>query len=302
MRREKSGVSASPIVVDDVPASQESNGGSHSLREVVVEDQELLSFVDFGDERVERVRTDWMADRLEMTWKKEDGSEECAIMQYSGLDAVLVMDALSLVALQGCILGDETHERFKTYNPNRISKKMSGFVVLGFASRAQYDFVVELVMQKEVLFKVHKIVFNKREWVRWEHYSDKKNRGEVKRSRRFRKAEEDVVLMYPRNERDVVTIYSADVALLKQGAFLNDSIIAFYVKFLQHAVVPFAQANGLYFKRSVHIYSSFFFHKLQDQGYKAVKKWVSEVDIFSKDFLVIPINEEFHRNYKFFFW
>ena len=111
---------------------------------------------------------------------------------------------------------------------------------------------------------------------------------------KFHNAEDNVVLQYPPNQRDVVTIYEDDVELLKPGRFLNDSIIAFYIKFLQRAAVPYALENEFYAKDNVHIFSSFFFQKLTEQGYKAVQKWTGETDIFAKDFLVIPINEDLH--------
>jgi Ulp1 family protease len=49
----------------------------------------------------------------------------------------------------------------------------------------------------------------------------------------------------------------------------------------------------------IHIFSSLFYKKLIEKpdkydSYQLVKRWTKNVDIFEKDFLIIPINEDIH--------
>lgn len=40
----------------------------------------------------------------------------------------------------------------------------------------------------------------------------------------------DIVLSYPPDEKDTITIYKQDLSCLNEGEFLNDSILGFYLK------------------------------------------------------------------------
>jgi len=45
-----------------------------------------------------------------------------------------------------------------------------------------------------------------------------------------------------------------------------------------------------------HFFNTFFYEKLEkrQEAYNKIQKWTNKVDIFSKDFLIIPINENSH--------
>ncbi|XP_060085583.1 sentrin-specific protease 6-like [Ylistrum balloti] len=99
-----------------------------------------------------------------------------------------------------------------------------------------------------------------------------------------------------------IAVTNEDLYCLNEGEFLNDVIIDFYLRFL------FREVLSEEVRKRTHIFSSFFFKRLtQRQGrvadsaltpaerrHAAVKKWTKHVDLFEKDFIVIPINEHSH--------
>ncbi|KAH9263840.1 hypothetical protein BASA83_012717 [Batrachochytrium salamandrivorans] len=128
----------------------------------------------------------------------------------------------------------------------------------------------------------------------------------VRRSNRSSKvyvSEEGVELfVYPFDEHFTVSIKDTDHERLNEGVFLNDSIIEFYLKYLQQ------DSNSGLDPKNVHIFSTFFYQTLTrntskccptkdsylESGYNRVKSWTTKVNIFEKKFLVIPINEDLH--------
>ncbi|XP_057677711.1 sentrin-specific protease 7-like isoform X2 [Corythoichthys intestinalis] len=100
-----------------------------------------------------------------------------------------------------------------------------------------------------------------------------------------------------------ITVTKEDLACLESGKYLNDVIIDFYLKYL------LLEGGGRDVAERSHIFSSFFFKHLSthqissndtsvvpDQyiRHQRVKTWTRHVDIFSKDFLFVPINKEAH--------
>jgi hypothetical protein len=303
--------SRSVIVIDDSSAVA-SPVARHSLPQQEATGQGLLrqnvSFINVGGERfVSETSCTWCENAVVMGFA--DGSD--ALMELQMIDSLLLVKCWRLVALQGVIQGDELHSRFKSYDTNHIGMKKGerAFVVVGFPSAQSFNDACNAVQRTAKLQHVTKEVTNASEWVAWEYYA-KQNIGEnlsppveappldnrkTKRAKSNEKAKDEVLVLYPPNQRDMVTIYRADLALLKPHEFLNDSVIAFYIKYLQNAIVPYAESHMLYCKQNVHIFSSFFYLKLVDQGYSAVRKWVADdMDLFKKDFLVVPINESLH--------
>uniref|UniRef100_A0A8C9XVP7 Ubiquitin-like protease family profile domain-containing protein n=1 Tax=Sander lucioperca TaxID=283035 RepID=A0A8C9XVP7_SANLU len=93
-----------------------------------------------------------------------------------------------------------------------------------------------------------------------------------------------------------ITVTTEDLACLGGGKFLNDVIIDFYLK----------SWGGPVADRS-HIFSSFFYKQLsrrraagedillsKHMRHQRVKTWTRNVDIFTKDFLFVPVNQEAH--------
>ncbi|XP_078100482.1 sentrin-specific protease 7-like isoform X3 [Sander vitreus] len=101
-----------------------------------------------------------------------------------------------------------------------------------------------------------------------------------------------------------ITVTTEDLACLGSGEFLNDVIIDFYLKYLVLEGV-----GGPVADRS-HVFSSFFYKQLsrrraagedsapsvpdRDMRHQRVKTWTRNVDIFTKDFLFVPVNQEAH--------
>uniref|UniRef100_A0A3Q0T779 Ubiquitin-like protease family profile domain-containing protein n=1 Tax=Amphilophus citrinellus TaxID=61819 RepID=A0A3Q0T779_AMPCI len=93
-----------------------------------------------------------------------------------------------------------------------------------------------------------------------------------------------------------ITVTMEDLQCLDSGQYLNDVIIDFYLKYLlQNASAAVAERS--------HIFSSFFYKQLtrRDNDLSSlwkkilrVKTWTRHVDIFKKDFLFVPVNQEAH--------
>ncbi|XP_019208713.1 sentrin-specific protease 7 isoform X7 [Oreochromis niloticus] len=100
-----------------------------------------------------------------------------------------------------------------------------------------------------------------------------------------------------------ITVTMEDLQCLDSGQYLNDVIIDFYLKYLLQ------NASASMVERS-HIFSSFFYKQLtrrdnaseggnsdscqRQRRHQRVKTWTRHVDIFKKDFLFVPVNQEAH--------
>ncbi|XP_062862033.1 sentrin-specific protease 7 isoform X2 [Trichomycterus rosablanca] len=106
----------------------------------------------------------------------------------------------------------------------------------------------------------------------------------------------------PPPSKGAITVTTEDLECLDSGEFLNDVIIDFYLKYLFVQKAPRASV-----KRS-HVFSSFFYKQLtrrdnanedisstpQFRRHQRVRTWTRHVDIFEKDFLFVPVNQEAH--------
>ncbi|CAH8672537.1 unnamed protein product [Schistosoma haematobium] len=121
----------------------------------------------------------------------------------------------------------------------------------------------------------------------------------------------------PPGSTDSITITNNDIECLAPGALLNDAIINFYLKFLYFEKLTSFQ------KQATYLFNVFFYSRLASGGYISsdvrsstfstnlpktsettdetifaqhanVAKWTRRVDLFSKDYIIIPINECAH--------
>jgi sentrin-specific protease 7 len=104
-------------------------------------------------------------------------------------------------------------------------------------------------------------------------------------------------LVYPRTGKKKAEVNLGDRDRLRTDDFLNDNLIAFYMRFLQDHL---ERTNPEAAKR-VYFFNSYFFATLTntprgDRGinYAGVEKWTRNVDLFSYDYIVVPINENAH--------
>lgn len=99
-------------------------------------------------------------------------------------------------------------------------------------------------------------------------------------------------LVYPATGRNRATVDAEDIPRLDEDEFLNDNIISFYVRWLQ---VQIEKTQPQILKK-VYIFNSFFFETLKSSKtkYEGVRGWTAKVDLFSYDYIVVPVNENFH--------
>lgn len=86
-----------------------------------------------------------------------------------------------------------------------------------------------------------------------------------------------------------------DISRLDEGQCLNDNIIGFYLKYLQVQ----AEKQRPSTSKRIYFHNSFFYSKLKPTtgrsiNYDGVKNWTAKVDLFSYDYIVVPVNEHFH--------
>ncbi|KKK13695.1 hypothetical protein ARAM_000827, partial [Aspergillus rambellii] len=104
-------------------------------------------------------------------------------------------------------------------------------------------------------------------------------------------------LVYPRYGKKKAEVGASDLERLGDREFLNDNLIGFYIRFLEDHL---ERCNPEAAKR-VYFFNSYFFATLTNLprgkrgiNYAGVQKWTRSVDLFSYDYIVVPINENAH--------
>ncbi|XP_073045609.1 probable ubiquitin-like-specific protease 2B isoform X2 [Primulina eburnea] len=105
-------------------------------------------------------------------------------------------------------------------------------------------------------------------------------------------------IIYPKGDPDAVCISKKDVDLLQPMTFINDTVIDFYIKYLLNRMSVE--------QHRFHAFNAFFFRKLADldqdpsrardgkKAFQRVRKWTRNVNLFEKDYLLIPVNFSSH--------
>ncbi|RDB17956.1 hypothetical protein Hypma_000947 [Hypsizygus marmoreus] len=105
---------------------------------------------------------------------------------------------------------------------------------------------------------------------------------------------DEVILCYPQGVPGAVNITNGDCNRLLPGEFLNDTLIEFGLKLWLGTL----EENNPELAKQIHVFSSFFYKKLNkknpEEGYESVRKWTAKIDIFSKKYIIVPINENLH--------
>ncbi|KAL8828764.1 MAG: hypothetical protein Q9191_002399 [Dirinaria sp. TL-2023a] len=104
-------------------------------------------------------------------------------------------------------------------------------------------------------------------------------------------------LTYPKTGKKKVTVEWADLERLDDGEFLNDNLIAFYLRYLEQQL----EEKKPHIAKRIYFFNTFFYTNLTKHGrshrnisYELVEKWTRNVDIFTYDYVVVPINESYH--------
>ncbi|CAG8900282.1 unnamed protein product [Penicillium egyptiacum] len=104
-------------------------------------------------------------------------------------------------------------------------------------------------------------------------------------------------LVYPRNGKKKAEVTLGDRERLLRDDFLNDNLIALYMRFLQDHL----ERTNKEAAERIYFFNTYFFATLTntprgDRGinYGGVEKWTRNVDLFSYDYIVVPINENAH--------
>lgn len=103
-------------------------------------------------------------------------------------------------------------------------------------------------------------------------------------------------LVYPPEGSRRETVTWEDLGRLEDDEFLNDSLVGFFIKYLQH--------NSLEKVKKMHFFNTFFYEKLTQPvggkaprrqiNYAGVANWTKTVNLFDRDYVVVPVNESAH--------
>eukprot|EP00741_Cyanophora_paradoxa_P023358 tig00000254_g22564.t1 len=106
------------------------------------------------------------------------------------------------------------------------------------------------------------------------------------------------ILLYPPGHKRAVALTKRDFERLRPGEMLNDNVIDFYLKYIEVELLP--NVNRTRAERGerplrCHFFNSFFYTRLSLGGdpegnYEAVRRWTRNVDIFTLDYLFIPVH------------
>lgn len=104
-------------------------------------------------------------------------------------------------------------------------------------------------------------------------------------------------LVYPWTGKKKAEVCIEDRDRLREDEFLNDNLIGFYMRFLQDHL----ERTNRKAAEKVYFFNSYFFDTLTNTpkgergiNYSGVEKWTRSVDLFSYDYIVVPINQAAH--------
>ena len=104
-------------------------------------------------------------------------------------------------------------------------------------------------------------------------------------------------LTYPNVGKKKTTVEWSDLERLDEGEFLNDNLIGFYLRYLEKRL----EEERPELAKRVYFFNTFFFATLTNAhkgkkrfNYEGVQKWTRSVDLFTYDYIIVPINEQAH--------
>ncbi|KAJ5649674.1 uncharacterized protein N7484_003397 [Penicillium longicatenatum] len=100
-------------------------------------------------------------------------------------------------------------------------------------------------------------------------------------------------MVYPRVGKRRAEVNVEDRDRLREGEFLNDNLVGFYLRFLEDHL----QRTNPDVAEGIYLFNSYFFPTLKNGrsiNYSAVEKWTRNIDLFSYDYVIVPVNQDLH--------
>lgn len=103
-------------------------------------------------------------------------------------------------------------------------------------------------------------------------------------------------LVYPKPGKRSATVPFEDLDRLGEDEFLNDNLISFFMQYLE----TFMELHNPDLHKRTYFFNTYFFERLTQNArarsinFPAVSRWTKAIDIFSRDFVVVPVNENLH--------
>lgn len=112
--------------------------------------------------------------------------------------------------------------------------------------------------------------------------------------RRPRVSSDGTILVYPYEGIGAMSLRDSDFDKLLEGGLLNDVVIEFGMKFILEEI----RAKDPQLADSIHVFNTFFIPILMsdsvENSYAKLRRWTAKEDLFSKKYIVIPVNENYH--------
>lgn len=102
-----------------------------------------------------------------------------------------------------------------------------------------------------------------------------------------------LIFMYPSKERGSIKVTAEERERLDTRKYLNDSVIDFYIKYLEMC----CQKRHKALTKSCLFLNSFFFGRMTQTrpiDYNGVKSWTKNIDLFETKFVFVPICDSLH--------
>ncbi|MCJ1380758.1 hypothetical protein MMC17_003867 [Xylographa soralifera] len=104
-------------------------------------------------------------------------------------------------------------------------------------------------------------------------------------------------LIFPKIGKKKTTVEYDDLERLDDGQFLNDNLLGFYLRYLEYHL----EKQRPDVAKKAYWFNTYFFASLTQTvrgkrgiNYEAVRKWTRNIDVFTYDYAVVPINESAH--------
>jgi hypothetical protein len=104
-------------------------------------------------------------------------------------------------------------------------------------------------------------------------------------------------LEYPNEGKKREYVAFDDLKRLDEDEFLNDTLISFFQRYITHRT----EVERPDVMKKLHFFNSYLYETLnkgtkgaKNINYKSVARWTAKVDLFSRDFVIVPVNENLH--------